>query len=682
MKPLKEQNKNLHLFGNIRIFDLPQFTADVKPKYFRSRYQYNAQVCAFDIETTALPEMQQSVMYIWQFAIEDYVIIGRTWEEFKTLVKWLNTLSNNRRTVVYVHNLSYEFQFLSGIFHFENEDVFPMENRKVLKAVLGNIEFRCSYLLTNLSLSALTKRYGVEHQKLSGEEYDYSVRRFSDSPMTMKEMEYCVNDVLGLVESIHKILELNEDTLTSIPLTSTGFVRRIVKNAMREEHQQIINSYPDYELFKLLRKAFRGGNTHANRYMADEVITGDIHSMDITSSYPFQQVCKQFPVFPFEKVHSTDIHYCDKLIDRGKAVLMHVALSNISIRGKHIVIPYIPYDKTISCVNPLIDNGRILQADYLEMVVTDIDWEIIIKQYQFSATLITAYKTTYGKLPDGIVKSNIEFYRKKTELKGVAGQELFYMKNKELLNSIYGMSVQNPVKRSILFNDVDSDTPALYMEDESISDEDLLKKSKKKAFTCYQFGVWTTAHARKSLEDGIEICGDDLLYCDTDSCKFIGNHDFTVYNEQVKQLAVAGGLYATDIKGITHYGGVYELDGNYEAFITQGAKKYAYLENGELHITVSGVAKKAGAEALKQAGGLDAFREEFVFHNCGKTESIYNDTPLGWVKVDGRKIYISRNVFIHEQDYTLGRTNEYTDVINLSKQDLMKICRHLKNLHA
>lgn len=681
MKPLKEQ-KNLHLFGNIKIFDLPEFTADVKPKYFRSRYQYNAQVCAFDIETTALPEIEQSVMYIWQFAIEDYVVIGRTWEEFKTLVKWLNTLSKGRRTVVYVHNLSYEFQFLSGIFHFENDCVFPMENRKVLKAVLGNLEFRCSYLLTNLSLSALTKRYNVEHQKLSGEEYDYSVRRFSDTPMSRQELEYCVNDVLGLVESIHKILELNEDSLTSIPLTATGFVRRICKNAMREEHQQILNSYPDYEVFKLLRKAFRGGNTHANRYMADEVITGNICSMDITSSYPFQQVCKQFPVFPFEKVHSTDIHYCDKLIEQGKAVLMHIALSDVHIRGKNVVIPYIPLDKTISLLNPVCDNGRILQADYLEMVVTDIDWQIIIKQYSFSASLVTAYKTTYGKLPEGIVKSNIEFYRKKTELKGVKGQELFYMKNKELLNSIYGMSVQNPVKRSILFNDIEGNEPALYMEDESISDEDLLKKSKKKAFTCYQFGVWTTAHARKSLEDGIDICGDDLLYCDTDSCKFIGEKDFSGYNKKVQQLAVAGGLYATDIKGVTHYGGVYELDGMYQAFITQGAKKYAYMEYGDVHITVSGVAKRQGAEALIQAGGLDAFREGFVFHHCGKTESIYNDSPLGWVQVDGRKIYISRNVYIKEQDYTLGRTNEYTDIINLSKQDLMKICKHLQNLHA
>ncbi|MBR5835985.1 MAG: hypothetical protein IKY66_07465 [Bacteroidales bacterium] len=671
----------LHRFDSIDKDDLPTFTEETTPRYHRGRYRYNAQVCAFDIETTGLPEIQQSVMYVWQFAIEDYVIIGRTWDELRTLFGWIDELSGGRRTVVYVHNLSYEFQFLSGIFHFNNEDVFSMDSRKVLKAVVDSIELRCSYLLTNLSLKALTKRYNVEHQKLSGEDFDYSIRRYSDTKLTDEELEYCINDVLGLVESIHRIMELSDDNLYSIPLTSTGYVRRVCKEAMRSEHLQIINSYPTYEVFKLLRKAFRGGNTHANRYYADEVISGPVRSSDITSSYPFQQVCKLFPVYPFEEVHSTDIHYIDRLIDRGKAVLFHVALSDVTTRGKYVIIPYIPLDKTMSLRNAVIDNGRILQASYLEIVVTDIDWQIIVKQYSFKASLICAYRSDYGRLPDGLRDSNIEFYKKKTELKGVKGQELYYMKNKELLNSIYGMSVQNPVKRSILFND-DGEDPELYVEDMTLTDEELLLRSKRKAFTCYQFGVWTTAHARKSLEDGIDICGDDLLYCDTDSCKYIGDHDFTAYNKEVQSLAVSGGLYATDIKGITHYGGVYEPDGEYSGFITQGAKKYAYVEDGKLHITVSGVGKRAGAEALSRAGGLDAFREGFVFHNCGKTESIYNDTDLGWINTDGRQVYVSRNVFINNQDYTLGRADDYTELLRLSKQDINKIYTHLKNLYA
>ena len=669
----------IHQFTDLKIFELPPFTPADKPRGYYSRYEYNKELCAFDIETTSLKEIQQSFMYIWQFAIEDFVIVGRTWEEFRQLINWLNTLSFNRRIVVYVHNLSYEIQFLSGIFHFDNENIFAMDSRKVLKAVVGNVEFRCSYLLTNLGLAAFTSRYQVKHQKLSGEEFDYSIMRFQDTPLSEKELEYCVNDVVGLIEALHKLFELNGDNVYTIPLTSTGFVRRICKNEMRGEHKQILEAYPDYNVFRLLRKCFRGGNTHANRYYADEVIKGPVYSMDITSSYPFQQVCKRFPVYPFEKINSTNIHYIDKQIERGKACLIYVALYNLELRNKYTAVPYIPLDKTTICRDPVIDNGRLLKASYLEIVLTDIDWLIVVNQYHFKAVLIEAYKTSYGKLPEGLVKSNIEFYKKKTELKGVAGQELYYMKNKELLNSIYGMSVQSPVKRNILFNDCTLE-PDLYIEDDSITDEELLNRSRKKAFTCYQFGVWTTAHARNSLEEGLNIVGENLLYCDTDSCKFIGERDFSKYNENMKQLAVNGGLVATDKNGVVHYGGVYELDGIYDEFITQGAKKYAYTENGEIHITVSGVGKKKGAMALTAAGGLNKFREGFIFHNCGKTESIYNDKPFGVYNIDGHEVNITRNVFIREQDYTLSRSDEYSTIINVSKYDLQRIIKFARNM--
>ena len=46
-----------------------------------------------------------------------------------------------------------------------------------------------------------------------------------------------------------------------------------------------------------------------------------------------------------------------------------------------------------------------------------------------------------------------------------------------------------------------------------------------------------------------------------------------------------------DSKGKEHCLGLFEEDGNYLEFITQGAKKYAYIDSidKEIHITVSGV---------------------------------------------------------------------------------------------
>ena len=41
-------------------------------------------LAAFDIETSYLPDLDQSVMYVWQFAITpEVVVMGRTWEEFE-----------------------------------------------------------------------------------------------------------------------------------------------------------------------------------------------------------------------------------------------------------------------------------------------------------------------------------------------------------------------------------------------------------------------------------------------------------------------------------------------------------------------------------------------------------------------------------------------------------------------
>lgn len=659
--------------SNIKITDIPRFTAERPPKGYKKKNLYNSQICAFDIETTTLRDINQSIMYIWQFAIEDTVIYGRTWEEFKRFIKLLKVVTGGRTTLVFVHNLSYEIQFLSGQFVFTNDDVFATEPRHVLRASIDNIEFRCSYRLTNLDLMSLTTRYNVEHKKLSGEEYDYNALRYPWTELTEKELEYCFNDVLGLIECIHTIMKLNDDTVYTLPLTSTGFVRRECKKAMKKDHHKIMECYPDYEVFRLLRAEFRGGNTHANRYYVDEVITEPVTSYDISSSYPTQQCCRLFPVTPFQTVVSPSCRLVDRLIDIGYAVLFEVSLYDIKLRSKYTAIPYIPIAKCSQIREYKNDNGRVLEATYLRIAVNEIDWKIIISQYTFSAEVHTAYKARKGLLPEGLRQCNIEFFQRKTELKGVEGEELYYMKSKELLNGIYGMSVQNPAKGSILFENCE------YIPDTSLTEEQLLLKAQKKAFTLYQYGCWTTAHARKELQDGIDLVGDDkILYCDTDSVKFIGNVDFTAYNSEQQKIAVDCGLYATDKHGITHYGGVYEHDGTYEAFITQGAKKYAYQNAKGIFVTVSGVGKRKGAALLTSRGGLDAFREGLVFHNCGKTRSIYNDLDYGWYDTGEGTLYISRNVVIEEQDYTLSRTIEYTQLLEQSKVFLQRVMNNYK----
>ena len=628
-----------------------------------NKRKYKDLYCAFDIECSNDPELQQAFMYIWQFQIEDYTIIGRTWAE------WLNfceratkQLKQDEYIMVYVHNLSYEFSFLKGIYSFDQEEVFAIEPRKVLKCEMFNcMEFRCSYLLTNMNLKTFTHKMGVK-EKLSGDEYDYSVMRYPWTDLTDRELEYCITDVESLVKALKVYFAIENDNFYTIPLTSTGFVRRDVKAAMRHfNRNDLHNMVADYDVFCILREAFRGGNTHANRYYSGQILE-NVSSYDRVSSYPDVQINELFPMSPWIREDDITIERaCRKIYKHKRACLMRVAFHNIRLHRYGDGCPYIPKHKCRDLGRHYNDNGRILQADYLEISLTDIDFKIILQQYDFDhAEIYDFYHCRYGRLPKPMREVISKYYQDKTELKNVSGQELFYMMSKAKLNSIYGMSVQSPVKQNI---DYVNDLFEIQNEDE----RELLEKSNKKAFMCYAWGVWTTAHARMHLQKAIDMIGDYFVYCDTDSVKFIddGSISFDKYNESRKRDSIKNGGVATDRNGKEYYLGLYDNEGTYKQFITLGAKKYAYVDQQErLHITVAGAGKKKGAAELARKGGIKAFKEGFTFYEAGGTESVYNDIREPYyVDIDGHQLEITSNVLIRPSTYTLGITGEYEKIL-------------------
>lgn len=207
-------------------------------------YKYKDLVCAFDIETSKVSrglipigdgvsrEDLVAFMYIWQFQVgPGLTIIGRRWEQLVDLLRRISlSLGSEERIVIYVHNLSYEWSFVRDQKilgpYIDEDSVFCIKARKICKflAFSGHLEFRCSYIHSNMGLDAFTHKMQVQHQKLSGEEFDYSKIRYPWSELTPRELEYCANDVIGLVEAIQKEMEVDSDDLYSIPLTSTGYV--------------------------------------------------------------------------------------------------------------------------------------------------------------------------------------------------------------------------------------------------------------------------------------------------------------------------------------------------------------------------------------------------------------------------------------------------------------------------
>lgn len=626
-------------------------------------------VCCFDIETTRLIDIEQSFMYIWQFQLGPYTIIGRTWDEFLTLLNRIKSaIKLNERIICFVHNLSFEFQFLRGIYKFKKEEVFCMDRRKVVKCEMFNtIEFRCSYIHSNMSLDQFTKKMKCNTRKLTGQ-FDYDKIRYPWTELDDNEMLYCINDVISLQEAIQNEMQVDGDNLYTIPLTSTGYVRRKCKAAMKKRpafHSYIKDQLPEYDLYIMLREAFRGGNTHANRYIVGDILE-HVHSVDRSSSYPDVLVNHQYPVRFF--VHrgpcSMERFLKNKNVHK-RACLIRIALFNVKLKNKWEGAPYLSKDKCRTIIKGMYDNGRIVCAQYLETTLTDIDFNIVDSMYSYeNPCIFDSYFSTYGELPKeftGVIK---DMYKDKTALKGDPEKAILYEKIKNMINALYGMTAQNPLRLSFDFFDNDYHLKDIVPEDE-------LMQYNKRAFLVYQWGVWVTAWARWELQQMINVAGDGVLtescfcYCDTDSVKYIGDIDLTPYNTAQVEKSTKNNAFAIDSKGNTHYMGVYEKEHDYDKFITWGAKRYAYEIDGKIYVTTAGVVKRGkgsenlGGDELTKHGGLTAYKPGFTFHEAGGTEAVYNDNVDIYIDVEGHKLHITDNVVIRPSEYTLGITGEY-----------------------
>lgn len=655
---------------------------------------------AFDIETSRDPATDQSFMYVWQWAFEGVgVLMGRTWAEYVLARDEIEKRLKGRVLVVLVHNLSYEFQFLRAVHSWQPEEVFAVRSRRVAKAKMGDcFEFRCTYIHSNMNLATWTKKMKVKHQKLDGERYRYDILRFSDTPLTEEEIKYCCNDVLGCIEAYRAEMDRDGDYLSTIPLTSTGYVRRDVKRAMHASRRAIQSAAPSYRSYQALKEAFRGGLTHANRYYVG-VVLHNVQSFDRSSSYPDVLCNSLYPVTKLRAVRPPQKESDDKdieagrymskiakLISDGKAVLLRAAFYGLELRDQFDGFPYLSWSKCRHVSADVVeDNGRILSATYLETTITDIDFRIIMRQYKpLKVVPIAAWWSHYGYLPRPLVQTVIDYYKEKTELKDKKGStdvetemnETMYTKSKNLLNGIYGLMAQDPVKHSIIFDNTGKEG-VYWKESTEKTDEQLLKEATYKMFTLFQWGCWCTAWARFRLMEGVWLAeqqGADVLYVDTDSVKYMGDSvDWTAYNNKRVQESKKSGAFAEDVHGVTHYMGVYERERGYKDFTMLRAKCYAFIHDKEEHIqtTIAGVSKKMGGPELEKRGGLPALQNGFTFYEAAGLEAVYNDdTPIEQLELYGHAVEMGPNVCLRPSTYRIDFKENYIELLEVIKNGL------------
>lgn len=681
--------------GNYNIRDSPLSEIEFNTYYFKKKNRadiVNDDIMCFDIETSSGFLHKDSniiepytgknkkyyeqckkfaICYVWQFSINDNVFWGRTLEDFKDFLQDLEYYEPHKK-IVYIHNLSYEFQFLINVLQFDY--VFARQARKPLFAEWGTYQFRCSYFLTNMSLGVWAEQRKLPVKKLIGN-LDYTVLRTPKTPLTQKELEYCFNDVLVMYYGLSHYKE-KYGHMIDIPFTQTGEVRKEVIERMNvsseyKYRKRCIKLIPNtIEDYSLLCDCFIGGYTHSNSVHTNMVLD-NVASKDIASSYPTVMCLEKYPMTYFEETVPCD----DYFYNDNYSYIITFDVEHLRSKRWNT---WLSFSKCLKIKGYSLDNGRVLKADYVQLSLTNVDYEMFLQCYDFDGepNIIDFRVSSNDYLSPTFVKYILELYGNKTTLKGIKEKEPLYMKSKQYINSLYGMMVTKNITDTIEFEE---DRWRKELLDESNFYTKIASEKKKlsKTFGAFQFGVWVTAYARRNLWRGILALDYNVVYCDTDSIKHLecDSSFFDGYNKEIEErenrradmLGIPHETFSPkDKKGIPHRLGIFDDDGQYKKFKTLGAKKYCYLDHDDqLQMTVSGVRKSA----VSQLHDLSDFKDGTVFdvEHAQKLIMSYVDDmpPIVWNKGQEDEFYseYKHGICAQPTTYSLGLTDDYETIL-------------------
>lgn len=559
---------------------------------------------------------------------------------------------------------------------FKWKKVFATDLRKVVYAVTDTgLEFRDNYILSGKSLEAIGKEIGIE--KLKGE-LDYEKVRTHKTELTTQELAYCYYDVKIILEYIKtQIKEYNN--ISNIPLTNTGRIRRITKEACFGKYKKLHGARKRYydlmrecnlsiEIYQKLKKAFIGGFTHASLQYVNKLLI-NVASCDITSSYPAVICSEKFPLGRPVQVAPNEVN----LQSNKYNYLLTVAFYDIFTNNTYE--SYISESKTENLKNGEINNGRVYSCDYCEMTITEIDLKIILKCYEIEKyEIIEAYKFYSNYLPCAIINTTINLFHEKNLLKG-SDNVIEYNNKKSLLNSIYGMCVTDIIQNDVIYEN-DEWGAKIKSSEEKVKAIEKYNNSKKR-FLYYCWGVWITAYARRNLWQIILSLKDDYVYSDTDSVKFLNRKKHTVlfneYNNLIKsKIKKMCEFHKIDMKKLNDkkFIGCWDYEGTYDYFKTLGAKRYLIYENGKYKLTVAGLSKQDGVKYMIKKG--KTVEGVFKFFNnkmlipaahTGKLTHIYIDEENEGIITDykGNSTYVKSLSGIHLEgaEYSLAMSEQY-----------------------
>ena len=653
-------------------------------KMYRQRRvtQWAREFVVFDSETSHNHKLDEprAWMYQWAVKIDGRYVYGRRPSEFIELLAKMRKhyeLGADKKIIIYVHNLAYDGQYLKHYLKQYAGDLLRIvatDNHSYLYIDVPGFRFCCSYRLTNSSLDTLSNDYALKYLKATGA-IDYDEIRYQDDALLPVDWHYMFSDVASQHDGITQYLAAQGYQYAyKAPLTSTGFVRVDCRHASERAvnwHEKFNLTALTVDQYNLLRQSFMGGVTICSYEFSGVTVRGDLGHVDFTSSYPARQMLDYFPIGKFDPYGDVESREELQVLLDTYCCCFLLTMENVRVKAG-VTAPFIPSSKCVELINPLRLNGKVVKADRLAIVVTEIDFQIFREQYDASNISIDLMQIAQrGPLPDWFKTKVMQYFRAKCELKH--SDPLLYMASKAKLNSMYGMSATAPVRPDY---EVDAE---LCLVNKPVDTEKALAKFYRSynSFLPYQWGVWTTAHARKALYDLITLIGyERFLYCDTDSVFYLNAPEvqerIDAYNRRITERAQqAGAIVGDKVLGKA------EQEPALSAFRGLHAKCYAMIEEGALKVTIAGIPKssikwqdgqpirRTNAEEL---GSIDNLNDGFIFSHCGGTRSIYiEDTPHVEDVAGHRTEYASAVIIdniskkISDTMYTIGADYAFLD---------------------
>ena len=701
--------------------------------------------CGFDIETTlvdavnvieASEDKNFSFMYMWQFAIDDLTIIGRTWEEFNELLARLSQrlhLTEKRKLLVFIHNEKFEFSFMKNRITWATKqvknynpdlgrwvkvdtrpDIFSLDDRTVIKAVTANyIEFRDSYILTQRSLSKLAKDFNLGIRKLDDKGFDYSKKRHNKTPLTNLELAYGINDVQILAKFYHAYVKPEFISKKhKLPLTATGIVREDLKRAFnnltKEEkakyHNLISNCFMDSkeEYDFIIHKLYRGGYTHANIEAVNELFDylDDLSSWDFKSSYPAVLLHFKYPykfykttTLKFKKIMQGNYkRYFEDNAIWGVFTIKNVYnKTSLSLDSENKLIAY--------SNDAIFDNGRLLSASWVKVALTEqdilnyLDFYTVDDLDNWECEHLEESKKDY--LPKFFIDMILKYFYEKEEAgKRKKEDPAYYAIRKAMLNSLYGMLVTAVCQADTRFYE---DLGIIGAGNATKGYNEAVKSS----ILLPQWGIWCTAYARRNLVKTAMKLKEDNIYNDTDSIKAkntTGNlYIFKDYNDRIrrKNKTMYVGNYDREVfKNL----GCFDFEGRIVRLKTLGCKRYLHSEvekNNDTkkyeivtNATVSGLIKGSLQEfcSLNNLDIYDTFESDLDITNkvvfnlkkdvSKKKTAIYFDKPFKAELTD----YLGNTIIVGEKSgcsiidipFKMSMGEDYINLILMMNENVKK----------